>query len=669
MRVRHASLALLCVVAEKFVQVSLAEHVVHERAVSTNDWAKQGNINPHGLLPVRIGLTQQNLDQGHEMLMERSTPGSPKYGQHMTQEEVVNLFAPHEDSVNAVHNWLESEGISPDRVSRSSNLQWIQFHATVTELERLTNATYDIYEHQHTGSLHVGTDEYSIPAHLVEHIDLITPAVNKLQISGRTKGRHASKNVKARDVDARQAAANFEPNMTAASPLEGPAVSTDCNIFITPRCLANMYNLPLANSSADPNSIVVGNELGIFEEQPYNQTALSWFFKKFASFVPSHTTPLFDSIDGAARFSDNRTSDTTGDGESMLDLEVAYPLVYPQRVRVLAVDDLHYQESTLSGMFNSILDAIDGSYCNRTAYNITGDSPQFDPVYPDPVGYQGQRMCGTFTPTNVISISYSPEERQQTENYDLRQCSEWMKLNLQGVTIVGASGDHGVAGNSQTCIDNPNGWNIFNPLSLTNCPYVLSVGATQLAPGDHDGSLGYEVATTSIDSGGGFSNIYAVPEWQQSAVEVYFQEKPDVYLYYNTTLGQNIGITDGVFNRGGRGIPDVSANRNAVVVVDGDSVALQYGTSASAPIVAAIITRINEELLKMGLGTVGFINPALYANPSVLNDITEGNNPGCNTPGFYAAGGWDPVTGLGTPDYIRMLDYFVRLGQRNHTVD
>lgn len=204
----------------------------------------------------------------------------------MTQEEVINLFAPHEDSVKAVNHWLSSEGISPDRVSRSNNLQWIQFHATVTELEHLINATYDIYEHQHTGVRHVGTDEYSIPAHLVEHIDLITPAVSRLQVSGHTKGRHASKKVKVRNT--RQAAANYEPqkfapNTIAAYPLGGVDVTTDCNSFITPRCLSNMYNIPLANSSVDVNSIVIGNELGIYEEMPYNQTGLSWFFTKFAT--------------------------------------------------------------------------------------------------------------------------------------------------------------------------------------------------------------------------------------------------------------------------------------------------------------------------------------------------------------------------------------------------
>ncbi len=71
------------------------------------------------------------------------------------------------------------------------------------------------------------------------------------------------------------------------------------------------------------------------------------------------------------------------------------------------------------------------------------------------------------------------------------------------------------------------------------------------------------------------------------------------------------------------------------------------GTSASAPIFASLINRINEQRLNAGKGTLGFLNPALYANPSMLNDITNGTNPGCDTEGFSAVPGWDPVTGLG----------------------
>ncbi|RFU73337.1 alkaline serine protease [Trichoderma arundinaceum] len=650
MRVSHTPWALLYAGAATLIGTSLAEHVIHERVVeSTDQWLKLGSINRNGLLPVRIGLTQQNLEHGHKLLMERSDPDSPNYGQHMTQEEVNDLFAPHQDTVDAVHNWLEAEGIKLDRVSQSNNRQWVQFHATVDELEKLINATYDIYEHKETGTRHVGTDEYSIPAELLEHIDYITPAVTRLQISGEDKARKLRRDVEVRDPN----------NDVTASPPFGHEVTSNCNDYITPRCIRNMYNIPLGQSAVE------GNELGIYERQPYNQTALSLFFKTFSPFIPTNTTPLINSIDGAPILVDDQTASTTGDGETMLDIIVAYPIVHPQNVRVYFVDDLNYEVNVTQGYFNTFLDALDGSYCNRTAFNITGDSPEYDPTYPDPNGYKGERMCGVFKPTNVISISWSPEEQQRSVNYDRRQCSEWMKLSLQGVTIVAATGDFGVAGNGGSCIEDANGnRTIFNPLALTNCPYVLAVGSTQLAPGNHDGKEGNEVGTVDLPSSGGFSNIYPTPEWQKNAIDKYFHENPSPYKFYNTTLGKDIGAGGGLFNRGGRGFPDISANGLNVVTVDFGVVFRRGGTSAAAPLVASILNRINGERLKAGKPTLGFVTPALYANPSILNDVTVGNSAGCDTSGFVAAKGWDPVTGLGTPDYPRMLKYFMSLDSK-----
>lgn len=73
------------------------------------------------------------------------------------------------------------------------------------------------------------------------------------------------------------------------------------------------------------------------------------------------------------------------------------------------------------------------------------------------------------------------------------------------------------------------------------------------------------------------------------------------------------------------------------------------------------MNRINEERIAAGKGTIGFINPALYQNPGILNDITNGTNPGCGSDGFSAVTGWDPVTGLGTPNFPKMLKYFLSL--------
>lgn len=74
-----------------------------------------------------------------------------------------------------------------------------------------------------------------------------------------------------------------------------------------------------------------------------------------------------------------------------------------------------------------------------------------------------------------------------------------------------------------------------------------------------------------------------------------------------------------------------------------------------------MINMINEGRIKQGKGPVGFLNPTLYSNPDVMNDITIGDNPGCGTKGFSAVDGWDPLTGLGTPDYQKMRKLFMSL--------
>ncbi|KAK6428759.1 Tripeptidyl-peptidase sed1, partial [Oleoguttula sp. CCFEE 5521] len=117
----------------------------------------------------------------------------------------------------------------------------------------------------------------------------------------------------------------------------------------------------------------------------------------------------------------------------------------------------------------------------------------------------------------------------------------------------------------------------------------------------------------------------------------------------------------GIYNRAGRGYPDFSAIGDNVVIGGQGRFLRIGGTSASSPAFAAILTRINEERIAERKSTIGFVNPALYAHPEVLHDITVGNNSGCGTPGFYAAPGWDPLTGLGTPNYPAMLKLFLSM--------
>jgi len=92
-----------------------------------------------------------------------------------------------------------------------------------------------------------------------------------------------------------------------------------------------------------------------------------------------------------------------------------------------------------------------------------------------------------------------------------------MKLGLLGTTMLYASGDVGVGSGCTTFqIDFP-----------ASCPYVTAVGATTIPSGGTYKST--EVAATAVQSGGGFSNVWPIPSYQQSAVASYYANHAPSY--------------------------------------------------------------------------------------------------------------------------------------------
>ena len=297
-------------------------------------------------------------------------------------------------------------------------------------------------------------------------------------------------------------------------------------------------------------------------------------------------------------------------------------------------------QPTLTDIQSAFLDAIDGSYCSYSAFNETGDctdSSCADPVYPNPnyaapIGYQGSKQCGVYEPTNVISISYSGIEDLLPNNYQLRQCNEYLKLGLQGVTVVVSSGDYGV-GTQLGCIgsvEQPNVGTIFAPLFPQSCPYILTVGGTELRRSDPTAppvawEILDEVAVTQFPSGGGFSNIHPVADYQKDAVDAYLDAVGSSLPFesYSQIIvdGDFTNITDinQVYNRGGRGYPDVAAvGENQLIIYEGAFHTIG-GTSLSTPLWGSMLTLINEKRIAAGKSTVGFINPILVSYPKVFS--------------------------------------------------
>ncbi|CAI7623973.1 unnamed protein product [Penicillium pancosmium] len=619
---------------------------VHERRdFIPKSWVEEKRLDAAAFLPVRIGLTQNNLDYGHELLMEISDPNSARYGKHMSATEVHDLFAPSQESVDDVRAWLESSGIASGRVSHSQNKQWIQFDADASELEKLLNTEYYIYSHSETGRSHIACREYHVPHSVRQHIDYITPGITLREISG--VGKASNNNVQKRSQY------GFPPPILEPilEPIEEllDSLLENCDKFITPQCIKSLYNI------TDGKTSTKGNELGIFESigDIYAQEDLDLFFQNLAPSIPTGTHPTLKGIDGATA----PASAQNAGAESDLDFQISYPIIWPQNAILFQTDDNVYQNNyTFHGFLNTFLDAIDGSYCDTI-------SP-LDPPYPDPNegGYKGQLQCGVYQPPNVISISYGSSEADLPISYQRRQCSEIMKLGMQGVSVVVASGDSGVAGRGgdptpSNCLGDDG--DVFAPDFPASCPYMTAVGSTYLPFGKLSTSHS-ERATTRFGSGGGFSNIYKRPDWQDKAVEQYFATAKPTYKYYESVDNSSFAANGGIYNRIGRGYPDVSAIGDGIAIFNKEIPQIIGGTSASAPVFASILTRINEERLAAGKSTVGFVNPVLYQHPEAFFDITKGNNPGCDTNGFDAAVGWDPVTGLGTPNYPALLDVFMK---------
>jgi kumamolisin len=244
---------------------------------------------------------------------------------------------------------------------------------------------------------------------------------------------------------------------------------------------------------------------------------------------------------------------------------------------------------------------------------------------------------------SVISISWggpeSTTDQQGIQNFhDLFTAAAAL-----GVTICVASGDHGTADLDASSWDN-----LIHVDHPSVDDLVLSCGGTQVDNGKdvvwNDGTPFDQSVPGGGGwaSGGGISVVFPVPSYQTNA------KLP-------------VSIDTG---KAGRGVPDIAMSAtNYFTRVDGSEGA-SGGTSAVAPLMAALVALLNQATKK----NVGFLNPLLYANAGngATHDVTQGTNAITNTIKGYSAGpGWDACTGLGTPDGTAILN--VLQGQASKT--
>ncbi|PPQ68887.1 hypothetical protein CVT25_009010 [Psilocybe cyanescens] len=612
------------------------EYILHEkRSLVPSGWSLVRRHHASAVIPLRFGLKQSNIDRLEELLNDVSHPESPNYGNHWTAAQIAEMFAPSNHSISTVRTWLANAGFGTSRVRLSSSKSWMQINATIEEAERLLRTKYHVYEHR-DGTQHIACKDYHLPAHVASHVEIVTPSTHFDAVLNKRRGStHSAQKI-------------GHPGVGIAPKTTGAINNVffdlkNCDQVITPICLRALYGLVYEPLSAHKNSF------GIVEYTPqaYVQSDLDKFHANFSTALVGKQ-PKMVSIDGGIVQTIQGGFDYNG--EANLDLQYAMNLVNllgsKQEVTLYQVGDI-----PLGASFNNLIDALDGTYCTFE----DGDDPSQDPVYPDdyPNGYQGLANCGTTKPANVISTSYGYNEADLSPFYTARQ---YAKLGLMGVTVVFSSGDNGVAG-SQT----EEGL-IFNPRIgfPSSCPYVTSVGATQVNPGARvtDPESACEEV---ISSGGGFSNYFSIPTYQKNAVENYLKNHRPSYSsdIWNSTGNVRYLSLRSLSNFTTNGF---SANYAVVRKVDGRFTRL-FGTSAAAPVLGAILTMVNDARITIGKKPIGFINPAIYSDSfrGAFNDITSGQNSGCGVDGYAAVPGWDPVTGLGTPFFPKLVAKWLQL--------
>ncbi|KAK5997615.1 Tripeptidyl-peptidase sed4 [Cladobotryum mycophilum] len=297
---------------------------------------------------------------------------------------------------------------------------------------------------------------------------------------------------------------------------------------------------------------------------------------------------------------------------------------------------------------------------------ITGGSPPFIPDIGQPTAADNRNE--PYLPyyryllsqprsklPQVISNSYGDVEDTVPYYYAKFTCDLIGIMGLRGISILVSSGDLGVGGG---CLSTDNKTVQFDPIFPATCPYVTAVGGTV--------AVSPEIAW--VGSSGGFSKYFKRPLYQERAIREYLGKlSAETQKFYGQYTNFN-----------GRGFPDISAHSVSprYTTYYAGKAAGNGGTSAAAPVVAAIVALLNDARLQAGKSPLGWLNPLFYAfGPKVLTDIVGGYSIGCNgnntqsgkpepsnagrVPGgaqWNATEGWDPVTGYGTPDFQKIKD-------------
>jgi kumamolisin len=451
---------------------------------------------------------------------------------------------------------------------------------TITDIDSAFGIELKDYEHPQSGRYRGREGEIHVPAELAGIIEGV------FGLDTRRVGR--PRNRRSRAVPALYQEVAVEKTGREG---KGRVLARTSNPFpasFLPPQLAELYDYPADTDGGGQNVGIFAFNGGSIPDPHggYSIKALNTYFQKVLGTATPKITNVVVHGAGNNPGDDTNASSRLGDatGEVMLDMCVVGGAAPGANIF------MYFTEFTSQGWVDALHEAIAGEH-DLSVISISYGNPEKDP-----------QSAWTRMGVKIVNQAFQAAA-------------------AKGITICCASGDDGSSDQIAT------GVHVDFPASS---PFVLGVGGTKLIAG----VSGIESETVwnedLIDEGaggGGISKVFAKPAYQDSV-----SVPPSADSRHHV----------------GRGVPDVAAvadPETGVIRMNVDGVHIEPtgGTSASAPLWAGLVARLNQKLPTR----CGFLNPTLYAHcaTGVLNDITQGNN------GAYSATtGWDACTGLGTPN-------------------
>lgn len=425
-----------------------------------------------------------------------SDPSHTRYGQHLSPEDITELIKPSDEGLDLVHEWLLTNGV--DKFDYSPAKDWVNIHISVKDAERLLDTRYSVFQHE-DGTTIVRTPEWSLPSHLLDHVDTIQPTNSFMRTTPQK-------------TDWVQFKEDWKP--PGYKPPTNEAISKVCNIAsVTLECFHTLYGtLGYRQKAVGRAKIGWNNFLGQIPIRPDVHEFLRRYNPAAALSASAYTFKSVEIADGpAAQYTPLSKEQLAGGDiskEAVLDAETILGMTWPQPA---------------------------------VSYS-TGGSPPFIPDLNTPTNTNEPYlvwvnfMLGQRDIPQVISTSYGDDEQTIPRSYAERVCKSFAQLGARGVSLICSSGDGGLGGeDDSTCLTN-DGKNrkTFLPAFPASCPYVTTIGATMEfepeLPAFRSPGLGPDGKNHGFyASGSGFSGYFKRPSYQNGVVDKYVASLHGLY--------------------------------------------------------------------------------------------------------------------------------------------